>query len=141
MTTEQRFWAKVDLNGPMHTDGTRCWMWTAARDHGYASFNFNGRSNGRAHRYAHELLIGPIPDGLEPDHLCRNTACVNPLHLELVTGRENILRGESPTAQNARKTHCKHGHELTPENTYIRPGNRRDCRVCRRRIQSETIPG
>ena len=105
-----------------------CWLWTGYRNRmGYGQF---GR-NEPAHRVAYELLVGPIPDGLVLDHLCRNPPCVNPDHLEPVTNVENLQRGVGPSAQNARKARCKNGHEFTSENTYIRPdGGGRQCRRC-----------
>lgn len=127
-TTEDRFWEKVEKAGP-----DECWGWTAATYHnGYGSF-WNGQRTMRAHRFAYERLVGPIPEGLQIDHLCRNPACVNPGHLEPVTRRENILRGEGITAQQARKTHCVHGHPFDEENTYVHPRGR-TCRACNRAI-------
>ncbi len=107
-----------------------CWEWTASeKTPGYGSFNLNGKCV-LAHRASYELHVGPIPQGLVLDHLCRNTLCVNPEHLEPVTARENIVRGESVMAYRAAQTHCIHGHELTLGNTYARPGGRRECRAC-----------
>jgi hypothetical protein len=126
----ERFMAKVDKqeNG--------CWLWTAATDRqGYGHFSFKRRLS-RAHRVAYELLVGPIPDGLILDHLCRNPSCVNPTHLEAVTVGENTRRGNSPAAQQARQSHCKRGHPFTPENTLMEAGGRsgvpcRRCRICK----------
>lgn len=108
---EPRFWSKVFAE-----DGAACWRWTGCRNYaGYGAFTV-GRKNLRAHRVAWELCVGQIPPGQVPDHLCRNRACVNPSHLELVTVKVNTLRGDGPTAILARKTHCKNNHELTGEN-------------------------
>ncbi len=104
---------------------------------GYASRKVNGRSQ-YDHRLVWEEIHGPIPPGLQIDHVkargCTNKACVNLEHLELVTPRENVLRGESLAAQRARQTHCWRGHEFTPDNTYSPPGRptQRDCRTCTR---------
>jgi hypothetical protein len=87
-----------------------------------------------AHRWSYAHHIGPIADGLVIDHLCRNRACVHPMHLQLVTTRENLLRGESFSARNAAKTHCPAGHPYDAANTYIAPrkrGRGRECRQCR----------
>lgn len=84
-----------------------------------------------AHRAAYQYLRGPIPDGLQLDHLCWVRRCVNPAHLEVVTARVNTLRGENPAAQNARKTHCHRGHPFDEANTYWRPDGGRDCKACR----------
>lgn len=84
-----------------------------------------------AHRVAYNLLFGPDPDGLEPDHLCRNPGCVNPSHLEWVDHKENVLRGESPFALRARQTHCVNGHEFTPENTFRQHHGTRGCLACK----------
>ena len=94
-------------------------------------------SNGRlAHRFSYELIVGPIPPGLTLDHLCRTPLCVNPRHLEPVSLRENILRGFSPMAINARKTRCAAGHELSGDNLYICPRGWRNCRACKRAMRS-----
>lgn len=82
-----------------------------------------------AHRLAYEILVGPVPAGLTLDHLCRNRACMNPAHLEPVTMRANVLRGEAPAARQARRTHCRHGHPLIPEPHAHRSG-RRYCPIC-----------
>lgn len=104
-TTEDRFWSKVDKSGD-------CWLWTGSRSVGYGNLGIDGQTV-LAHRYVYELEIGPIPDGLQIDHLCRVRHCVNPDHLETVTQRENIMRSPiSVTAINARKTHCPAGHRL-----------------------------
>lgn len=123
-----RFWAKVD-----RPSEAECWNWIASKDkHGYGHFSAAGRRIVKAHRWAWEDAYGPIPPGLTLDHLCRNTSCVNPQHLEPVTHKVNSLRGTSPCAQNARKTHCIHGHGFTEGNTYRRPGRTaRVCRACR----------
>lgn len=110
-----------------------CWIWTASGFwDGYGKFHLDGKSV-RAHRASYELFVGPIPDGLVIDHLCRVPRCVNPQHLEPVTVRENTLRSPiaSPPMLGAR-THCNHGHEYTPENTYVRPHGARLCRECGR---------
>jgi hypothetical protein len=90
----------------------------------------------QAHRFMWELFNGPIPEGMQIDHLCFNPGCVRYDHLELVTPRENVLRSSSPAAMNAGKTHCKHGHEFTPANTRQRD-NKRYCRACARQWQRE----
>lgn len=122
-----RFWEKVDRAGG---DGA-CWPWLASTRHGYGQYGVAKGHIAQAHRYAYELAVGPIPAGLEIDHLCRNTRCVNPNHLEAVTGRVNSLRSMSLMAINARKTHCKRGHALDGANLY-RYGQARQCRTCRR---------
>ena len=125
MTVAQRFWSKVDKRGP-----DDCWEWQAGiSPNGYGSF-WDGAKNVRSHRYSYEERCGPIPEGLVIDHLCRNPLCVNPDHLEPVTDRENVLRGVGPTAQNARKTHCKRGHLLSEENVYRPTDGFRRCRIC-----------
>lgn len=112
-----------------------CLEWTGSKDElGYGRVGRGGQGRGwiYAHVAAWVLFNGPVPDGLELDHLCRNPGCCNPYHLEPVSHRENCLRGQSPPARNAKKTHCVHGHEFTPENTRIKRSGKRDCRACDR---------
>jgi hypothetical protein len=126
-TPEERFWSRVQ-----RTDG--CWLWTGApSNRGYGQLSVERKTVG-AHRFAYELMVGPIPQGLELDHLCGVRLCVNPAHLEPVDHRTNLLRGSGFAATNAQKTHCPHGHEYTPENTYHNPNPNggRMCRTCKR---------
>src|SRR4030095_828263 len=89
---------------------TSCWIWTRSKvKGGYGKVSFEGKRH-LTHRLTYEHFKGPIPQGLEPDHLCRNRACGNPDHLEPVTHRVNSLRGVGPSAKCAVQTHCKHGH-------------------------------
>lgn len=126
---EARFWAKVEK-----TD--TCWLWTGCvLRNGYGQA-WDGTGRDYAHRISYELANGPIPDGLQIDHLCRVRHCVNPAHLEAVTMPTNILRGVSPAALNARKTHCVRDHEFTPENTAT-TATQRVCRTCKRDTQRQ----
>lgn len=121
----ERFWRRVNKQ----TDG--CWHWTGTRDQdGYGVLRAHKQRNIRAHRFAYELIVGPVGDGLVMDHLCRVRHCVNPEHLEPVTPRENVVRGEPK-----QRPHCANGHERTPENVRIRPDGARACRVCERERQ------
>jgi hypothetical protein len=124
MTPTDRFWAKVD-----RTDG--CWLWTAGRDGpGYGQLKVDEQTV-KAHRFSYELHVGPIPDGLELDHLCRVRHCVNPAHLEPVTHAENCRRGT--VGQNmATKTHCPQGHPYEGDNLAIDRNGSRRCRACAR---------
>lgn len=116
-------------------NGTRCLEWQRPAHKGYGRFHVWGEDGSHrfvlVHRFAYERWVGPIPDGLVLDHLCRNPSCVNPTHLDAVTQGVNTRRGISPTAQNAAKARCHRGHPFTPENTYINPSGSRECRTCR----------
>lgn len=126
------------LDGPRWTvdEASGCWLWQRAiNDKGYGVATIGvwpDRAWRGAHRVVYEELVGPIPDGLQLDHLCRVRHCVNPDHLEPVTIEENILRGVGFAALNARKTECPHGHPYTPENTSFSAKGYRHCRTCGR---------
>ena len=129
-TLEERFWRRVEK-----TDD--CWIWRggmSSKGYGLLGIGVQGeRVN--AHRYAYELLVGPIPPGLEIDHLCRVRHCVNPAHLEPVTGRENTRRGEAGrwhAIERSLTTHCPNRHPFDDANTYRRPDGARGCRECMR---------
>ncbi len=110
-----------------------CWQWQGSLvAQGYGRF-----AKEYAHRYAYKALVGPIPEGLTIDHLCRSRGCVNPAHLEVVTRGENVLRGEGPAAKAARKTHCPKGHEYAGENLYVNPRTGyRLCQSCQRNAEN-----
>lgn len=132
-----RFWPKVDLSNP---DG--CWLWIAGRDsQGYGIFNAVKGKPVRAHQFSFWLQNGPVPVGLELDHLCHtwdvtcpgnrclHRTCVNPLHLEPVTHAENTRRGRAPNSIAVRTDLCGRGHSLAEE-AHTRPDGGRLCRAC-----------
>jgi|SRR5947207_327185 len=115
---------------------TGCWKWNGClygskANSRYGQFTLAHHVSIPAHIFAFQEFRYPVPSGLQLDHLCRNTWCVNPFHLQPVTAQINVLRGTSFAAINAKKTHCKHGHEFTPENTYEQHGGR-GCKECKR---------
>lgn len=130
-----RFREKI-LSRIIVDEKTKCWNWQGSNVRGYGTIAEGTKSKGTwkqyyAHRVSYTIFRGDIPDGLQIDHLCRNPACINPSHLEVVSCKENIQRGEAGIA-NKSKTHCKHGHEFTEKNTYITKKNQRFCRECGR---------
>jgi len=142
-SVEERFWPKVNKNGPVW-NGSHCWFWTGLiLSTGYGQISMGSRSDGTykqvsTHRLAYELLLGPIPATLTIHHLCLNRPCVHPAHMVLITRAENTLRaGSLPKARIASAvkhramTHCKRGHPFDDSNTYRPPhSNRRVCRIC-----------
>lgn len=120
------FWSRVDVT-------TGCWLWAGGKNNkGYGRYG-----PAFAHRIAYELLVGPIPEGLELDHLCRTPLCVRPDHLEPVTHRENLLRGDTFAARNAAKTQCDRGHPYTADSIYVSKNGKRQCQICRNQLRRE----
>lgn len=122
-----RFLSKISVSE------SGCWEWIGQLRKGYGIFSLKNQSK-TAHRIMYELMKDvKLEKGVELDHLCKNRKCVNPDHIEKVSGKDNTLRGMGPTAINARRKECINGHEFTPENTYIRPDDgARDCKTCAR---------
>jgi len=120
-----RFWSKVNKT-------ESCWLWLESKSDRYGRFKLREK-NLLAHRVSYELSVGQIPKGLQIDHLCRNTKCVNPEHLEPVTCRENIMRGDGLAASNAKKETCKCGNKFDK----IYQG-RRCCSKCKARISTNS---
>lgn len=131
-TQHQRFLAKL----PPEREKDSCWLWLGSkRKTGYGNFHYNGKQ-GTAHRYSYEYHKGVIPKELEVDHECNNPSCVNPMHLRLLTPRENTLRGNSACALNARKKVCIRGHKFAGKNLFVRVSTKgeiaRKCMECSR---------
>jgi hypothetical protein len=119
---------------------TGCWLWTAYLDkNGYGRVPTRSCGHTMAYRLSYSAFVGPIPEGLTLDHLCRVHRCVNPAHLEPVTNSENTRRGFGQGMLNAKKTHCPNGHAYTAANTYVKPSEgRRRCKACRK-IQRQAV--
>ncbi len=129
----QRCLQKIDASGD-------CWEWTAGcYPSGYGLFSINA-STTHAHRMVWELLVGPCPSGLEPDHLCRNRVCVNPDHLEWVLPIENKRRSFCPSSHVLKTGYCKNGHLFDGGNVYIKPNGGRQCISCRRATDQRRQP-
>lgn len=136
-TAKERFLKKVAVMD------FGCWLWCGGlTDNGYASFSHDNPSK-YGYIFSYLTFVGPITSELELDHLCRMRRCVNPEHLEAVPHQVNSLRGESPSALLAGRTHCANGHEFTEENTHYRKRNNgtlaRVCRACRNLQSSKRI--
>ena len=132
-TIEERFWRRVKVAGP-----ASCWLYLGGvTSAGYGAFYRAGQKQILAHRWVYELLVGPIPEGLTIDHLCKQKRCVNPAHLQAVSLVENVMRGNALPALNARKTHCPVGHPYDLVNTYFYRGRNRKCRICGAKVQRE----
>lgn len=134
----ERFWSKVDKNGPVpahRPDLGPCWIWKGATNGpGYGYF-YLGMIDGKqvkegAHRFVYCICVGPLKDKQEPDHLCRVPACCNPSHLESVTRRENLRRGIGFIGSKMAQETCVNGHSFTSENTSVRKNGTRQCREC-----------
>lgn len=126
MDLATRFWAKVDKSG-------ECWLWTAGTfRRGYGAIKVDGKQV-KAHRLAHELFIGPIPEGLHVLHRCDVPGCVRPEHLYAGTDKDNVRdRSSRKRGRNDRKTHCPAGHAYDETNTRVRSNGWRECRTCHR---------
>lgn len=137
-TPLQRIVSKIRI-----TPDSSCWVWggTCNRN-GYGEIKI-GKTR-YVHRVMYELLVGPISQGMQIDHLCRNRACCNPFHLEQVTQQENVMRGFSPSANGARQTHCNSGHLFDESNTFYNMKGHRICLKCRKlanqRRKKKVIP-
>lgn len=136
-TLPERFLRKTKPAPSPETERGPCALWTAAVSSAGYGMTWDGRTVVGAHVFAYEQTIGPVPEGLHLDHLCRVRRCVNPQHLEPVTPGENVRRGNSPAAVAARTGLCRRGHALTGDNLYVVPAtSKRRCKACHRTRQA-----
>lgn len=129
-----RFFKKISIDSK-----NGCWNWMGSHDSGgYGHVVYNGKLES-SHRVFYAWFKGSIPRNkgkniFQLDHLCKNRKCVNPYHLELVSFKENILRGESPSAIHSKQIYCKNGHLLPKEFNYVRKNGKREriCQICKK---------
>lgn len=134
-------WPKIDdrqrertiarMHRKIKLDDKGCWIWQGPKPNGYGRTSVGGVSM-PTHRATYFLYRGPFDRFLDLDHLCRTPACCNPYHVEPVTPRENVLRGETLPADQLTRTHCPQGHPYSGDNLYERPSGRRACKACQR---------
>lgn len=136
MTEAERFWFRINKDGPVpeyRPDLGQCWVKKrVVGGDDYAVFRRDNGDPVPMHEWSYEQVHGPVPEGLELDHLCRSVTCVRPSHLEAVTHRENTLRGTGPPAVHAAKTHCVNNHPLSGDNLNVTADGERECIICRR---------
>ena len=137
-----RIFSKIVIIEELHHDNIPCWIWSGnrTRDCGYGHVGFKPRTQ-KIHRLMFAWTTHSIPIGREHgeiDHLCKRTACCNPVHLEFVDARTNVLRSNNPPSLNAKKTHCIHGHPLSGDNLFYDQG-KRQCRICKRAAEARRI--
>jgi hypothetical protein len=135
--------SSITIHKDLHFNGSPCWIWCKGRTvtHGYGRVYYGlCRKSESAHRLMFAWLVHPLPRGKqlgELDHLCRRPSCCSPLHLEFVSGKENIYRGNGVAVINARKTHCKRDHPLSGSNLKIDSAGKRQCRICQKNYQRQ----
>ena len=139
-----RFFEKIQVEQVSALVDSPCWIWIGCRSrNGYGQFKADARRSFTRkigpHIFAYEYFIGPVPDGFDVHHRCYNRACCSPLHIDVISHRDNMVDGNASTlaSVNARKTHCKYGHPLTGDNMQVTSQGSRLCRTCNARRQRE----